>query len=129
MSIGRNDPCPCGSGKKYKKCCMNKQQKHEIKRVRQRRFFDQKYELSQMVQRFLDESLSYNEQTAVRRSFRQKIGQMKHRQELEWFETLWYLFIHRFPNGMRGIEWFQRDKRHRLPLEHGALLALLRVSS
>ena len=21
-SIGRNDPCPCGSGKKYKKCCM-----------------------------------------------------------------------------------------------------------
>ena len=22
--IGRNDPCPCGSGKKYKNCCMNK---------------------------------------------------------------------------------------------------------
>ncbi len=22
--VGRNDPCPCGSGKKYKKCCMNK---------------------------------------------------------------------------------------------------------
>ncbi len=22
--IGRNDPCPCGSGKKYKFCCMNK---------------------------------------------------------------------------------------------------------
>jgi len=24
MKIGRNDPCPCGSGKKYKKCCLNK---------------------------------------------------------------------------------------------------------
>jgi hypothetical protein len=24
--VGRNDPCPCGSGKKYKKCCMRKQQ-------------------------------------------------------------------------------------------------------
>lgn len=23
-SVGRNDPCPCGSGKKYKKCCMGK---------------------------------------------------------------------------------------------------------
>lgn len=23
--IGRNDPCPCGSGKKYKHCCLNKQ--------------------------------------------------------------------------------------------------------
>lgn len=22
--VGRNEPCPCGSGKKYKKCCMNK---------------------------------------------------------------------------------------------------------
>lgn len=22
--IGRNDPCPCGSGKKHKKCCLNK---------------------------------------------------------------------------------------------------------
>ncbi len=21
--IGRDDPCPCGSGKKYKKCCLN----------------------------------------------------------------------------------------------------------
>lgn len=23
-SVGRNDPCPCGSGKKYKKCCADK---------------------------------------------------------------------------------------------------------
>ncbi|MEZ8141776.1 prepilin peptidase [Enterovibrio norvegicus FF-33] len=23
-SVGRNDPCPCGSGKKFKKCCGNK---------------------------------------------------------------------------------------------------------
>ncbi len=25
MKTGRNDPCPCGSGKKYKKCCASKQ--------------------------------------------------------------------------------------------------------
>ncbi|MDW8140773.1 MAG: SEC-C metal-binding domain-containing protein, partial [Candidatus Bipolaricaulota bacterium] len=24
QSVGRNDPCPCGSGKKYKQCCMLK---------------------------------------------------------------------------------------------------------
>lgn len=24
VKVGRNDPCPCGSGKKYKKCCMGK---------------------------------------------------------------------------------------------------------
>lgn len=22
MNVGRNDPCPCGSGKKYKRCCL-----------------------------------------------------------------------------------------------------------
>jgi hypothetical protein len=26
MKAGRNDPCPCGSGKKYKKCCIAKDQ-------------------------------------------------------------------------------------------------------
>ena len=24
QKVGRNDPCPCGSGKKYKNCCGNK---------------------------------------------------------------------------------------------------------
>jgi len=24
VKIGRNEPCPCGSGKKFKKCCINK---------------------------------------------------------------------------------------------------------
>ncbi len=24
--IGRNEPCPCGSGKKFKKCCLDKQE-------------------------------------------------------------------------------------------------------
>ena len=26
QKVGRNDPCPCGSGKKYKNCCMLKEQ-------------------------------------------------------------------------------------------------------
>lgn len=25
--VGRNEPCPCGSGKKYKKCCWSKDQR------------------------------------------------------------------------------------------------------
>lgn len=27
--VGRNDPCPCGSGKKYKNCCMSKDKAEE----------------------------------------------------------------------------------------------------
>jgi hypothetical protein len=28
--VGRNDPCPCGSGQKFKKCCEAKAQKRSI---------------------------------------------------------------------------------------------------
>lgn len=36
--IGRNDPCHCGSGKKYKKCCFLKINKAEIKNLEYTRF-------------------------------------------------------------------------------------------
>jgi hypothetical protein len=31
--VGRNDPCPCGSGKKFKKCCLGKDEDELIARV------------------------------------------------------------------------------------------------
>jgi preprotein translocase subunit SecA len=37
--VGRNDPCPCGSGKKYKKCCgreafeTNEERRHEVSQL------------------------------------------------------------------------------------------------
>lgn len=33
IKAGRNDPCPCGSGLKYKKCCLNKE-KSETENIR-----------------------------------------------------------------------------------------------
>jgi len=29
-NVGRNDPCPCGSGKKFKKCCIGKEELLEL---------------------------------------------------------------------------------------------------
>ena len=28
--VGRNDPCPCGSGKKFKKCCLDKVKQNQL---------------------------------------------------------------------------------------------------
>ncbi|WP_026691203.1 YecA family protein [Alteribacter aurantiacus] len=39
--VKRNDPCPCGSGKKYKKCCMNKQQAVTTASVKDEKDFQQ----------------------------------------------------------------------------------------
>jgi len=33
MKVGRNDPCPCGSGKKYKKCCLGNQNGFNVPKV------------------------------------------------------------------------------------------------
>jgi tetratricopeptide (TPR) repeat protein len=32
--IGRNQPCPCGSGKKYKRCCLSKDQASRVAAAR-----------------------------------------------------------------------------------------------
>lgn len=45
--VGRNEPCPCGSGKKYKKCCFGKDTV-SVEEV----FFD---ELERVLQTFFDE--------------------------------------------------------------------------
>ena len=39
MEVGRNDLCPCGSGKKYKKCCMKKEKVVEIGQLKVESFF------------------------------------------------------------------------------------------
>ena len=36
--IGRNDPCHCGSGKKYKKCCMHKDKEMRLREQEERRY-------------------------------------------------------------------------------------------
>jgi hypothetical protein len=46
MKTGRNEPCPCGSGKKYKQCCLAKaveaaQSPDELARRRVRRLLDE----------------------------------------------------------------------------------------
>ena len=32
-TIGRNDPCPCGSGQKYKRCCLPREQAATVERA------------------------------------------------------------------------------------------------
>ena len=37
---GRNDPCPCGSGRKYKRCCLPIDEAAARERARQKALFD-----------------------------------------------------------------------------------------
>lgn len=54
-SVGRNDPCPCGSGKKYKHCCMRKAAvrrtvQHPARQGRRRSEADDLQSITQMIE-------------------------------------------------------------------------------
>ncbi len=40
MKTGRNDPCPCGSGKKYKHCCLSRSMSDELDKLLSNQKFD-----------------------------------------------------------------------------------------
>ena len=47
---GRNDPCPCGSGKKYKHCCLEKDRAAEFAPAVQQRVALQAHKANQVAQ-------------------------------------------------------------------------------
>lgn len=49
--VGRNDPCPCGSGKKYKRCCLERQSASHTLWAQQR---DASEQLTQDMLRFAE---------------------------------------------------------------------------
>jgi len=53
--VGRNDPCPCGSGKKYKKCCLIKE--------------EEKTTVTYQEQRLVGELLSYSKEKRFNPAF------------------------------------------------------------
>ena len=52
--IGRNAPCPCGSGKKYKKCCLPGQPEKRPASARKQRFIPVFTELDQLSNSVVD---------------------------------------------------------------------------
>ncbi|WP_097677931.1 YecA family protein [Bacillus massilinigeriensis] len=109
MSVGRNDPCPCGSGRKYKQCCLKKEKVVELGQVKQGHFFQMK---NRLVERLLDEvigTFSFSEYQSLKRKFRERTGV---HDIWEGFCDHWLVFFYRNPafGGLRGIEWYNRNR-------------------
>ena len=52
--VGRNAPCPCGSGKKYKKCCLLRQDGNTQTDVKPMRFIPVYTDLDQLSNSVVD---------------------------------------------------------------------------
>jgi tetratricopeptide (TPR) repeat protein len=54
VKVGRNQPCPCGSGKKYKRCCWEKDQSAWVDVVHEMPAFDALYGIDDVEDLELD---------------------------------------------------------------------------
>jgi len=123
---GRNDPCPCGSGKKYKNCCMRREQLGESQRLGTNPYeavlFNALYEYA-LSERFIEH---------LNGAFEIYWGgayDMDGLQELDsdsvfrWME--WFVHDYRIgPEKRRPVELYREGPGSELPDELQALLAV-----
>ncbi|MGD6776418.1 SEC-C metal-binding domain-containing protein [Sutcliffiella horikoshii] len=98
--IGRNDSCPCGSGKKYKKCCEKKQDK--LDKVLESEVMGLQVEMM----RFAYEKFA-SELETVSSTYLHKfsLDEMKEEAFIELLH-LWYMFTVKRDNGLTIVEEF-----------------------
>ncbi|ASA25707.1 YecA family protein [Paenibacillus donghaensis] len=117
--IGRNDPCPCGSGKKYKQCCLLKQSEDQTVQAKARHFFDRKFKLTTDLYSFLAHKQggewAFDHQKY--KPFDSSLGNYR-----EGAGNMWAYFFHVYDNGLRGIDWFVKEKGQRYSGEDREML-------
>lgn len=121
MSISRNDPCPCGSGKKYKKCCLTKKNVIELKEVKEERFFQQKHILVEKMESFIEANVPFHQYLELKKEFLQRTEHSISANMRDGFFQFWLYFCRRFENNLRGIEWFFQEQALRLSLEENTM--------
>ncbi|MTT33349.1 hypothetical protein GMB86_15225 [Terrilactibacillus sp. BCM23-1] len=117
MSIKRNDPCPCGSGKKYKKCCMKKDAVIQTETIKWQHFLQQKHRLVEKMKSFIGKNISTTEFYQLESEFNKRSGRRPNIKSRPGFFQFWLCFFHRFDNQLRGIEWFYKEYQHKLANE------------
>jgi len=122
--IGRNAPCPCGSGKKYKKCCLPKEEAQGL----------EKTSATPMELELKDQLLSFSAKARYKKDFerayslywRKPFREPLALEEKEESNFAFFLdwFIHDFTlgSGLTLIEEFYQEKKGKLSSEEGSLV-------
>src|SRR5690625_4265895 len=114
MSVGRNDPCPCGSQKKYKHCCLLKENESLRKEQRREQFYEAKQTLVEKIGDFLVQLVPITQYNQLKAEFIERTNSKIDEEIEESYYTFWLYFFHRFENGLRGIEWFYNENLDKL---------------
>lgn len=98
--IKRNDPCPCGSGKKYKKCCALKGNDDPVQAILEREVVENQSAL-------LKQAFTHSEfADAVVTTMSKYNPPEKMRDSFYFFVSLWVLFTGKILDGKTALEHF-----------------------
>jgi len=88
--VGRNDPCPCGSGKKYKKCCSGKNEVFLDKQVDQdlNRILYNSFEV-------ISKQVAFDEFETYTNSWKEEVGTLWDMKSIEEAVSAYYILISR----------------------------------
>ncbi|WP_187254566.1 SEC-C domain-containing protein [Alkalicoccus halolimnae] len=105
-ALKRNDPCPCGSGKKYKKCC--------LKKLNTKSRFDEKdqRDFNELLPKVFDYSKNFDEE--IKPAFEQKnaaLGSLESSDAKAFSQLLyhWMLFNWKNDNNKTVLDSFLKE--------------------
>ncbi|QOY35356.1 SEC-C metal-binding domain-containing protein [Anaerobacillus isosaccharinicus] len=122
MNNNRNALCSCGSGKKYKKCCLNKQNVIQFSEVKEERFFQQKQSLVEKLDRFIRSKLSTQDLMQLEFQFNDRSSRKVEKKLRNPFSRFWLYFFHQYENSLRGVEWFYKENVTSLTVAEKAMI-------
>lgn len=124
MKTGRNDPCPCGSGKKYKNCCLVKERAPQTAASL---YLPSEMSLNDKVLSYLDQERFDWDYEEAQDLWYTSLGTHKDGETREGvLFTVWFIQDYRLSYGKTLLELFYDERRHNLDaLEAEILEALL----
>ena len=131
MKTSRNQPCPCGSGKKYKKCCLSQDQKATVEQNQQDHSNKPADDLSYIDQNtapMIDEE--YLEYCDALEELTNQANDYTRNKEWKEAETCCKRLLKEFPNDIDGhhrtYEYHKAREEYHQAKEHAqALLAMV----
>ncbi len=116
--VGRNDPCPCGSGKKYKKCCLNASGSVSMPKPpppETMQTEDEQRLLRKLIAFATGPQHQWEAKKAVRLYFNTTGGADEAWKEEEGKCLEWFIYDYRLQSGRTPAEAFSKAEGGRLP--------------
>lgn len=133
VKAGRNDPCPCGSGRKYKKCCLGKEEPKRSADLPQSMMTTEEVALKGRLLSFAFQRKFEREVSRALEIFFRDSAKVLSKpslddpEMLEFFE--WLFYDHAFFDGATLAEKFLRSDGRLLPANEKSILQNLMNSS